>query len=233
MNKSALWYKKAFNNFHFTKVPESFFMNPSLKTTGLFLTPRGPYGRRLPERARKHMHGSDTVPLNGPDEKHKLWGNELQGLGAQTATSKFEGSGGVQRTMDRLGVPRDLSGQITPQRARGTYDTLAKIPPFASPSSQGPQPKRSPNASINPSSGGGGGYPSESTQTEPAERADGQIGKHLAVGVDYSKNFGAGERGEANLGVVFKSNPNIPFEPSDEKEGNDKFIKRAWGIIEK
>jgi hypothetical protein len=37
-------------------------MNPPRKTTGLFLTPRGPYGRRLPERARKHMHGAEDAP---------------------------------------------------------------------------------------------------------------------------------------------------------------------------
>jgi hypothetical protein len=32
-------------------------MNPHLKTTGLFLTPRGPYGRRLPERPETYAWG--------------------------------------------------------------------------------------------------------------------------------------------------------------------------------
>jgi hypothetical protein len=36
-------------------------MNPPRKTTGLFLTPRGPYGQRLPERAQNHLHASDTA----------------------------------------------------------------------------------------------------------------------------------------------------------------------------
>jgi hypothetical protein len=45
-------------------------MNPPLKTTGLFLTPRGPYGRRLPERARKHLRASEDEPKL-PDEDRK------------------------------------------------------------------------------------------------------------------------------------------------------------------
>jgi hypothetical protein len=54
-------------------------MNPPLNTTGLFLTPRGPYGRRLPERARKHLRASEGEK---PDPTSK----GMQGLGGQMAS---------------------------------------------------------------------------------------------------------------------------------------------------
>ena len=89
------------------------------------------------------MQASEDAPnVPSPDEKHKLWGKEQQGLGAQMATSKSEWRNGSERTMDRLGVPRDLSSQITPQRAAGTYDKLAMFPPSAQPlQPQAPAPQ--------------------------------------------------------------------------------------------
>jgi hypothetical protein len=101
-------------------------MNPPLKTTGLFLTPRGPYGRRLPERARKHMRASDTVPMN-PDKKPQLSPQEMQGLAGQMApgfqpkampTQSFP----AQREASdwpKASSPQGLGAQMAPNEIHG------------------------------------------------------------------------------------------------------------------
>jgi hypothetical protein len=129
MNKSALWYKKAFNNFHFTKVPESFFMNPSLKTTGLFLTPRGPYGRRLPERARKHLRASE-------DDKPDPTSQGMQGLGGQMSPSP-PAKAAYSPSVPSAYVPStSLAAQMAPndQRLRTPESEILHKPGFTSPS---------------------------------------------------------------------------------------------------
>ncbi|WP_395752526.1 hypothetical protein [Prosthecobacter sp.] len=65
------------------------------------------------------------------------------------------------------------------------------------------------------------------------ERGDGQMNNHMAVGGEYSKLFGMDERGELGAGIIFKTNPHMPFEPFDEKDARDAFIKRSWGKMEK
>ena len=124
-------------------------MNPSKHSRSLYFTPRTPWGRfpqNRPGQSQNYLRASQDAPaVPSPDEKHKLWGTEQQGLGAQMATSKSEWRNGSERTLDRLGVPRELSGQITPQKAAGTYDKLAMFPPSAPPppALQNPQPPQS------------------------------------------------------------------------------------------
>ncbi len=59
-------------------------MIPSKYANALYFTPRTPWGTRVQRRVlRSHMQASETIPLPAPDEKHKLWGKELQGVGAE------------------------------------------------------------------------------------------------------------------------------------------------------
>lgn len=202
-------------------------MYPDPKHQPLFFTPRTPWGTRLTGRSFfDHLKASDTVPLTGPDEKHQLWGKELQSLGAQTATSKFEGSGGMQRTLDRVGVPRGLSAQITPQRAIGTDDHLAMFPPSAPPTSQRPQPKLTPRPPLNPPSGGGGQAP-EPAQSEPAERSDGLVGQHFYFGGTGEKIHGEHFSGDVGLG--YKTDSSSYVQPATTKEALDDYWEKMRG----
>ncbi len=120
-------------------------MKPPDYSRSLYFTPRTPWGRRpqkRPGQGPNYLRASEDKPaVPSPDEKHKLWGTEQQGLGAQMATSKSGWRNGSERTLDRLGVPRELSGEITPQKAAGTYDKLAMFPPSAPPAPQPSQPQ--------------------------------------------------------------------------------------------
>jgi hypothetical protein len=118
-------------------------MIPSKHARSLYFTPRTPWGRypqNRPAQSQNYLRASQDQPaVPSPDEKHKLWGTEQQGLGAQMATSKAEWRNGAERTLDKRSVPRDLSSQIVPQVAAGTYDKLAMVPPSAPPTAQNPQ----------------------------------------------------------------------------------------------
>jgi hypothetical protein len=118
-------------------------MNTHLKTTGLFLTPRGPYGRRLPERARHHLRASE-------DEKPDPTSQGMQGLGGQMAPNALSGapgesmqiasarysapnkiSGQIQNDHlyeDRIGVPTSLSGQLATNSAGGKDNQAWQTP---------------------------------------------------------------------------------------------------------
>jgi hypothetical protein len=64
-------------------------MNPPLKTTGLFLTPRGPYGRRLPERVQNHMYASDTA-VGRAFRRAGRWVKDHVFFGAEGSKSRHE-----------------------------------------------------------------------------------------------------------------------------------------------
>jgi hypothetical protein len=88
-------------------------MNPPLKTTGLFLTPRGPYGRRLPERVRKHLRASE-------DEKPDPTPKEMQGLGGQMAPS-LRAKAAYLPAVPSASVPStSLAAQMAPPNPRWT-----------------------------------------------------------------------------------------------------------------
>jgi hypothetical protein len=96
-------------------------MNPPLKTTGLFLTPRGPYGRRLPERARKHMRASE-------DEKPDPSRKDMQGPAGQAGLDQLAERARIERGMDKNNVPRSLQSQISLGRAEEITDPSQKLP---------------------------------------------------------------------------------------------------------
>jgi hypothetical protein len=73
-------------------------MNPPINTTGLFLTPRGPYGRRLPERARKHLHASEN----------KVW-SALKN-GAHWLGQNLHGEVGAEK---KPGEKTDIHGELS------------------------------------------------------------------------------------------------------------------------
>jgi hypothetical protein len=97
-------------------------MNPPLKTTGLFLTPRGPYGRRLPERARKHLRASEDINSQ-PVPKN------MQGLAGQMAPNDL---GGDHSYRDG----RDMS-QVWKMPHKVSQDTPKYTPPPESPQPAG------------------------------------------------------------------------------------------------
>jgi len=88
-------------------------MNPNTPRPGhLFFTPRTPWGTRAGQQSfRQHQRASEDARADA-DEKHLLWGKEHQGLGAQMATDKSQWRNGAERTLDKQGVPRSLSGQL-------------------------------------------------------------------------------------------------------------------------
>ena len=205
-------------------------MIPSKYANALYFTPRTPWGTRVQRRAlRSHMQASETIPLPAPDEKHKLWGKELQGVGAGMATSKFAGSGGFTRTLDSVGVPRDLSSQITPQRASETNNHLAMFPASAPPTSQNSQSKPTTQPSVNPPSGGGsgGGYSPERAKSEPEERSDGLVGQHFYFGGTGDKNHG--EPFSGDFGAGFKTDSSNYIQPATTKEALDDKWEKMYG----
>ena len=87
-------------------------MIPSKHANALFFTPRTPWGTRVPRRAlQNHMEASEDSP-KAPAKKTD------------------------QTYLDKKGVPRALSGQITPERAAAMNASSAKLPPITPPSPQ-------------------------------------------------------------------------------------------------
>jgi len=120
-------------------------MNPNSKKPGyLFFTPRTPWGTRAGQQSfRQHQRASEDARADA-DEKHLLWGKEQQGLGAQMATDKSQWRNGAERTLDKQGVPRNLSGQAAPGMSKTPQGLAGQIPPPDSqmPPLQPPQPER-------------------------------------------------------------------------------------------
>jgi hypothetical protein len=214
-------------------------MNPPLKTTGLFLTPRGPYGRRLPERARKHLRASE-------DEKPDPTSKGMQGLAGQMAPNPFVGSAGAEVSMDKNGVPLSLGSQQpkkllpAPGRLSGQLP-LPEQKPLVSPqdiASERWHADLKRKIEENKRNGfGGTGSMTRSEQNRynsifsggEKERADGQLGDHVAVGGEYSKTFGLGEKGDLSGGIIVRTNTGVPFQPATTKEAVDELDERMYG----
>ena len=159
MVRSTSYHFILFPTFSSHKLTQPFIlMIPAKHANALYFTPRTPWGTRVPRRAlRSHMQASEDAPVppyKKPDQSY----------------------------LDKNGVPRALSGQITPERATAMNDASAKLPPITPPSpqrTQAAQPKEMTNTFTSQApakNSGESGFSSATTESPHSKSGWGLIG---------------------------------------------------------
>ncbi len=150
------------------------------------------------------------------------------------ATSKAEWRNGAERTLDKRSVPRDLSSQIVPQVAAGTYDKLAMVPHTDPRGYQvPPQPKpldpadwakahmwaqMANPAQYPPTAQEAAGYKNSVKYVPQQEK--GLFGGHFRGSFDYGRDHPKTDRTDGSIEGGYYSNPRLQDELEEEELRN-------------
>ncbi len=220
-------------------------MNPSKHARSLYFTPRTPWGRlpqNRPGQSQNYLRASQDAPANS-DKKLDPSGKDMQGLAGGMASNQFGGSGGSERSMDKNGVPLGLRSQLPQEQSRAPKELSCQLPlPEQKPLvSQQDLANERWHAELKHKIEENRKYGAEGTHGMTwdernrynstfsgveNEKADGQLGDHVAVGAEYSKIFGLGEKGDLNGGIIVRSNPGVPFQPLETKDANADYYEK-------